>query len=215
VWLVREPPQKTATDKKSQSPTSGSARFIKERRFWLIALPVLGISVTVFGVSGSFVPILGDRSLSAATVAMVLSASGLSSWVGRIAVGYAMDRLFAPYIAAFTFVLALAGVALLGTGDSFSSALMGAVLIGFALGAEGDVVTFLASRYFSAAQYSQVLGALWVMWAWGGGIGMAIVGLTHRATHSYQIAFLVFSALLIASAWLICRLGPYTQQARV
>jgi predicted MFS family arabinose efflux permease len=186
---------------------------MRERRFWLIALPVLGISVTVFGVSGSFVPILGDRSLTPSTVAMVLSASGLSSWVGRILVGYAMDRLFAPYIAAFTFVLALAGVALLGTGDSFTSALVGAVLIGFALGAEGDVVTFLASRYFAPSQYSQVLGALWVMWAWGGGIGMAIIGLTHRATHSYQSAFLVFSVLLMASAWLICRLGPYTQRA--
>jgi MFS family permease len=129
-----------------------------------------------------------------------------------------MDRVFAPYVAALTFLLALAGIGLIAAGGPPVALLSGAALIGFALGAEGDLVTFLASRYFSLDIYSRVLGALWLMWAWGGGLGTWLVGVTYRATHSYNVSLALFALVLVISALVVCRLGPYVypgEQRRV
>jgi MFS family permease len=213
IFLVRDPPsirapEATAPDAvRSRAPAA--QHFLRERHFWLIAVPVLGISVATFGVMGSLVPLLSDLGIASTMIAAALSTSGLSSWLGRILVGYAMDRVFAPYVAALTFLLALGGIGLIAAGGPPATLLAGAALVGFALGAEGDLVTFLASRYFSLTIYSRVLGALWVMWAWGGGLGTWLVGVTYRATHSYDVSLALFSLVLVVSAVVVCRLGPY------
>jgi hypothetical protein len=95
-------------------------------------------------------------------------------------------------------------------GQSPPTAVLGAGLIGLALGAEADMVTFLASRYFSLQLLSKVLGALWVAWAWGGGLGTFLSGATFSATQSYSLAFGLYVLMMIASILVILRLGPYT-----
>jgi MFS family permease len=147
--------------------------------------------------------------VSNSTIAAVLSTAGFASWIGRVVVGYAMDKIFAPYVAAGSFVLALLGVALIAFADSPVPIMVGAALVGFTFGAEGDLVTFLTSRYFSMEHYSRVLGAVWVTWAWGGGIGTYLVGVTYAATQSYDIALTVFAGVLVAASIAVCTLGPY------
>ena len=120
-----------------------------------------------------------------------------------------MDKIFAPYVAASTFALALMGVALIAFADSTTAIMVGAALVGFTFGAEGDLVTFLTSRYFSMEHYSKVLGAVWVTWAWGGGLGTYLVGVTYSATQSYEIALTVFAGVLVAASIVVCTLGPY------
>lgn len=206
--LVRDPPA-SRTGGLDQAGLSSLLPYLAEKRFWFIAIPILGVSIATFGVMGSLVPMLSDRDVAAGTIAVVLSTSGLSSWVGRVLVGYTMDRVFAPYVAAFTFALALIGIALVSVGGSGIALVTGAALIGFTLGAEGDLVTYLVSRYFSMESYSRVLGAMWVTWAWGGGIGTSLVGVTYMLTHSYQSAMAVFALVLLICTIVVCRLGPY------
>jgi MFS family permease len=208
AFLVREPPIARSP---TPAATAASARFayLRNRNFWLIAVAILGVSIAMFGVMGSMVSLLTDRGVSGATVAGVLSAAGVSSWLGRIAVGFAMDKVFAPYVAAFSFALALAGVGLIAFTEAPAPLMLGAALIGFTFGAEGDLVTFLASRYFGMDIYSKVLGALWVTWAWGGGIGTYLVGVSFSATQSYEVALTIFGLVLIASSVAVLMLGPY------
>ncbi len=207
-FLVREPPV-TRTPVQPQPALTARHAYLRSRHFWLIALAILGVSIAMFGVMGSMVPMLTDRGVSGATVAAVLSIAGASSWLGRIAVGFAMDKIFAPYVATFSFALALAGVGLVAFTQAPPPLMLGAALIGFTFGAEGDLVTFLASRYFGMEIYSKVLGALWVMWAWGGGIGTYLVGVSFSATQSYGIALTVFGIVLIAASIAVLMLGPY------
>lgn len=210
-YLVRDPPkEREPASVEAQAATRWyQASYLRSRHFWVIATCILAISVAMFGVMGLMVPLLTDRGVSGATIAAVLSAAGFSSWLGRVIVGYAMDKVFAPYVAASCFVLALIGVALIGSADSPAPIMIGAVLVGFTFGAEGDLVTFLTSRYFSRVQYSKVLGAVWVTWAWGGGIGTYLVGVTYAATQSYGVALSVFGGVLIAASIAVCTLGPY------
>ena len=207
-FLVREPPPARNIRGADEGNPHG---YLWTRQFWLIALPVVGISIATFGVIGSLVAMLGDRHIDAGSIANVLSTAGLSSCCARLLVGFAMDRIFAPYIAAATFILAFVGLVLTaGTSAPWALA-SGAALIGFALGGEGDLVTFLASRYFNPGVYSKVLGAMWVVWAWGGGLGTWLMGVTYQVTRSYTIALSGFGVILLIAAILVCCLGPYTQ----
>jgi MFS family permease len=210
ILLVREP------RRESSALTSGTLKqpaarfsFIGDKDFWLIGVPMLGISVVTIGLLGSIVPLLSDRGMDSIAISMALSVAGACSWISRVAVGYAMDRAFAPYVAAVTFALALAGVALLALANDTFLAVLGAALIGIALGAEGDLITFLVSRYFSAEIYSKALGTMWIAWAWGGGIGSYVVGSSFESTGSYALALWTFSAVLVISAIVVCLLGPY------
>lgn len=211
LFLVRDPPSPRAPGQEATGPDAPwfQASYFRGKHFWRIATCILAISVAMFGVMGLMVPLLADRGVPTATTAAVLSAAGISSWFGRVIVGYTMDKVFAPYVAASTFALALMGVVLIAFADSTTAIVVGAALVGFTFGAEGDLVTFLTSRYFSMEQYSKVLGAVWVTWAWGGGLGTYLVGVTYSATQSYETALMVFAGVLVAASIVVCTLGPY------
>jgi MFS family permease len=188
---------------------------LRRRSFWMIAIPIAGISLATFGVLGTMVPLLKDRGMAAESIALIMSSVGLSTWVARPLAGYALDRFFAPFVSAVTFASAVAGLLLVVLTHSMAGTLIAGVLIGFALGSEGDLVTFLVSRYFGPEVYSRVLGAIWVTWAWGGGIGTFAAGTSFRLFTSYTPALLAFAALLSLCIIIVSRLGPYDYPAVV
>jgi MFS family permease len=162
---------------------------------------------------GSMVPLLKDRGVGATLIAGVMSGAGASSWLARPVVGYALDRFFAPFVTAATFLFAIFGLLLLMLTDSTGGIVAAAILVGFTLGSEGDLVTFLVSRYYGPAIYSRILSALWVTWAWGGGIGTFIAGASYRALGSYTPALGCFAVLLCLCTIIVCQLGPYEYPA--
>jgi len=208
LFLVREP------DRTRHCGADASQRGlwltqVTRSTFWLIAIPIAGVSIATFGVLGTMVPLLQDRQFGAGSIALIMSCAGVSSWVARPIVGYALDRFFAPVIAAATFASAVLGLLLLVATHSAAGVFAAAILVGFALGSEGDLVTFLVSRYYAPAVYSRVLGATWVVWAWGGGIGTFAAGASYKGLASYNPALLGFAVLLTLCAIIVCRLGPY------
>jgi MFS family permease len=214
VFLVREPARAPSPLASLPARQDGvQSVYVREKNFWLIAVPMLGVSIVTIGLLGSIVPLLSDRGMDAAAVSTALSVAGVCSWVSRVAVGYVMDRAFAPHVAAVTFAMALAGVALLATANEAFLAVVGAALVGIALGAEGDLITFLVSRYFGPRIYSKALGTMWIAWAWGGGIGTYIVGSTFASTGSYTLALWTFGIVLVISIIVVCLLGPYSYPA--
>jgi predicted MFS family arabinose efflux permease len=207
-FLVREPPDAVA-DARMDGPRGFS--FLSTRSFWLIAVPVAGLSISTFGVMGILVPFFSDRGLTVSTTAVALSVAGTASWIGRLVTGALLDRIFAPHLAAAAFVVAILGIVLLLGMNASVGVIAGAALVGVTLGAEGDLVAYLVSRYFSLQVYSRALGFAWVAWAWGGGIGSYVAGSFYRATHSYRPALILFCFTLALSALVVCFLGPYKE----
>jgi predicted MFS family arabinose efflux permease len=212
LFLVREPAGQLRSPG-SDSHAEGWLAQMGQPTFWLIAIPIAGISIATFGALGSMVPFLKDRGFSTSSIAAVMSAAGASSWTARPIAGYLLDRVFAPFIAAAMFILGVCGLLLLSFADSTGTIVAAAILIGFCLGSEGDLLAFLVSRYYGPAVYSRVLGAQWVVWAWGGGIGTFVAGVTFRAVASYTPALVGFAALLALCTIIVCRLGPYKYPA--
>ncbi|HKR89326.1 MAG TPA: MFS transporter [Phenylobacterium sp.] len=209
VFLVRTPAAASeATASRSTEPTPVGDLLVRNPKFWLIAFPILGVSVATFGGMASLVPYFKDRGIHPATIAAALSVAGFTSWACRVAVGYALDKVFAPIICAITFAAAAAGLLLLVYVPA--QAYVGAALVAMALGAEADLLSFLVSRYFRLIDYSRVLGVLWVVWAWGGGAGTWLANRCYDVQGSYGPAFLGFAGLLVTGAVAVFYLGPYS-----
>lgn len=208
---VRTPPgmTKRASGEADHSASHWSL-YLGKRAFWFIAITLLGVSIGTFGILGVLIATLTDRGVSPHQAATVLSGAGLSSWGGRIVVGWLLDRLWAPLVTSLVCLGAFIGVLIIAFGgQSLPLVLLGASLLGLALGSEGDILTYLCGRYFSLPAFSRVVGAMWVVWAWGGGVGTMAAAIAYRMTGSYAGAtpFLAFSLLLGAGGVLF--LGPY------
>lgn len=210
--LVRTPPRvaPAAEARAAASAASHWSLYLATKSFWLIAVTILGISVGTFGTLSILVPLLTDRGVAPGDAASILSSAGLSSFFARIAIGWVLDRVWGPLVTSLVCVSACVGVLIIAFGgSSILLVAVGASLMGMTLGAEADLLTYLCSRYFSLEVFSRVIGAMWVMWAWGGGVGIALGGIAYKFTGAYDSAMLFLAGPLVIAAILVLLLGPY------
>jgi len=113
---------------------------------------------------------------------------------GRIAFGLALDRVRAHLVALFALSLPAVGLLILAGSVSVVWILAcGVLVIGLAQGAEGDLASYLISRYFELKNFSLILGFVKAGLDGGGAIGAVILSYTLHTTGSYG-PFLVLSA---------------------
>ncbi|MBJ7438990.1 MAG: MFS transporter [Sphingopyxis sp.] len=129
------------------------------------------------GVSGfvlHLIPLLSDAGMSATDAAGIQANLGLAVIVGRLAVGAAVDHFFAPRVAALSLSLTIAGIAALAIfGPSVAPA--AAFAIGFALGAEVDLIGYLTVRYFGLGDYGRRYGVLYGAFVLGTGFSPLLI----------------------------------------
>ncbi|WP_313805601.1 MFS transporter [Sphingobium sp.] len=208
VFCFRTPPLKDMA--RPDAPVFGLKEILTSKgTFWLIALSILGISIALVGLITNFVPILTDRGMSPAKAASMVGLLGAASWVSRLAVGLLLDRVHAKYVAAVIFLLAAAGIIATAVSGNSAGIYLAAIFLGLGIGAEADLITFTMSRYFPPHALSRALGAVWIFWAWGNGLGVFMASLSYDLTGSYNLAFLIFTTLAVSSCAVILRLGAY------
>jgi MFS family permease len=176
------------------------------RRFWLIACALLLVSTVTQGLVVHTVPLLTDKGYSPEAAAALMIAVGLSTMAGRLMSGYLVDRIFAPFVAAFFFLLPCLGIYLL---DSTVAPVAGIISLGLASGTEIDMTGFLTSRYFGMKRFGQLYGYLFAFFVVGSAIGPAMMGLAFERLHSYEPALWTFGAFMIVASAAILGLGPY------
>jgi MFS family permease len=218
LLFIREPAKaKTVADEHAQSLASENRprdlevrEVLGGRRFWLIASALLLVSTVTQGMVVHTVPLLTDKGYSPEAAATLMIAVGLSTMVGRLLSGYLVDRIFAPFVAAFFFLLPCVGIYLL---DSTISPVAGIITIGLASGTEIDMIGFLTSRYFGMKRFGQLYGYLFASFVVGSAIGPSIMGLAFVRLHSYEPALWAFGALMVVASAAILSLGPYRYPA--
>lgn len=203
--FVRTPPGAVAR----AGAYSISLPFLRSSAFWKIAAPMLAIAAAGF-VLATLIPLLTDGGLSRQDAAQVLSVAAFTSLLSRLGVGWLLDRIWGPLMTAIVCIAGCLGLIILAIcGQNLPLAYLGAALIALGLGAEADLLTYLSGRYFTAAEFSRVVGTLWVVWAWGGSIGTAAAGVAFKTTGSYQPALWGLAVLMVVAALCVLRLGPY------
>ena len=180
-------------------------------QFWLMAGVFLLAGAAINGANAHIAPLLTDRGLTPAAATGIFGVMGLSTLIGRPIVGLLLDRIFAPYVAAAFFIAPLAGIPLLTSGSGLSPAI-GAALLGFALGAEIDLVAFLTTRYLGQRAFGEIYGYLFTAFIVGSSVGQLAADLSFDRLGSYTPALAGFAVALVAAIVLVNCLGPYVYQ---
>jgi predicted MFS family arabinose efflux permease len=123
---------------------------------------------------------------------------GLASVVGRLSVGFLLDRL-APGLVATGVMTASAAGALALWQFGAPAAPISAALLGLAAGAEVDLIAFLTARYFGQRAYGAIYGWQYSVFAMGYGLSPFIVGRLRDVRGDYGLAILLcVGAMMLA-----------------
>ncbi len=169
--------------------------------FWIITAILFVSSISMNGAITHLSALLTDRGLTAGKAALCASVLGGSSLLGRIVVGWLLDRFFGPRVALVINLITALGIFLLARANSFPAGCLAAALIGVGAGGEAAITPYLLTRYFGLRAFSTLYGLTWTFYAAAGAIGPVILGRAFDATGSYSsLLILLATALVIAAA---------------
>jgi MFS family permease len=179
-------------------------------RFWLIWVSVLFVAFAYGGVFVHLAQMLMGHGFTLTAAAGVVSTQGLAILVGRIGTGYLLDRFWAPLVTLpLLSAPAIACWLLAGDGLTTGLAVMSAVILGLATGAETDLIAFLAGRYFGMAHYGKIYGMLYLPFGLASAVSPAVYGWVRDTTGNYDAMLYVAIGLFIAGAVMLLGLGRY------
>jgi len=183
---------------------------MRTARFWILGAVLFVTVVVIAGVLSNFARIMIEKGFERATIAQIAAIMGLTVVVGRLLVGALVDRFWAPGVAALFFVLpTLALLMLVHTDVTFATGIVIGIMIGLAAGAELDLLAYLTSKYFGAAHYPAIFGAIIAFFTVGAGIAPPLFGAFAQAFQGYATILTISVGLLLLSIALFLALGKY------
>ena len=178
--------------------------------FWIILIAIALGAGCMTGIFAHIVPMLEDRGLPRAQAATVLATFSMVTAAWQIGVGYLLDRVPKPWIAAPFYAVALGGLVLLQSTASFPLLLVAGLLLGFGLGTEYGVLPYFISRYFGVRHYGSITGTAYAVVVLTQGVTPFLMGLVFDQTGNYDLAITAIALGLVLGILLILRLRPFT-----
>lgn len=179
-------------------------------RFWLIWISILCVAFAYGGVFVHLAQMLIGHGFTVSAAAAIVSTQGLAILVGRVGTGYLLDRFWAPLVTLpLLSAPAIACWLLAGDGLTAALAVVSAVILGVATGAETDLIAFLAGRYFGMAHYGKIYGMLYLPFGLASAVSPAVYGWVRDATGTYDAMLYVAIGLFITGAVMLLGLGRY------
>lgn len=182
---------------------------VRTYKFWVLCLSIFAIYLAVSGISPNLIAALTDKGMSAASAATIQGAMGFAIILGRIVVGYLVDRFWAPGVAVISLSLPAIGCLILMGPPDYAWTFAAVLLIGFAAGAELDLMAFFAARYFGLQHYSKIYAILYATLAVAGGTAPMLFARVYDVTASYDISFMIAAGLFVFGAVILLMLGRY------
>ena len=127
---------------------------LRQPLFWAILACFAAPGLFGGGYLLHLISILHEKGFSASDAAKVQALLGVAIIGGRLVSGAAMDRVFAPYVAAVAFGLAAIGCALLFSTHP-AVLYIAALAVGLPIGAELDILAYVMSRYFGLPSFGR------------------------------------------------------------
>jgi predicted MFS family arabinose efflux permease len=179
-------------------------------QLWII---MIALSIACFSITGIILNLETLLHVSGAShdkVVQLASFIGISSVVGRLVGGWLLDQIWAPAAGCIVLCLAALGCWVLSLeGAAYLPDLLGIALVGFALGVELDLLSYLTARYFGMKRYAAIFGILFAVYFAAGGLGPFVFGWMFDRSGSYELILRVAGGMLAASAVSLLALGRY------
>ena len=180
------------------------------RTYWTIMAAIFCLSLGLGGLMIHFVPILLDVGFATNAAVKIAGVVGIAVVLGRLLVGFAVDRIFAPRVAIAILLACISGVLALALLGSVV-AVPAAFVIGFSVGAEVDLIGYLVARYFGMHAYGQIYGRQYSTFLIATGLSPVILGAVRDATGTYTASLFTAAAFMVISAALFAKLPKFEQ----
>jgi predicted MFS family arabinose efflux permease len=171
----------------------------------LFIMSVLGVAITVHKV-----PILTETGLSRESAAQIAASAGIAGIIGKLLVGWMMDRWQSGLIGGVC--LALPAVACLLLLDSIRTPtliVVAMIIFGFSAGAYLQVCTYLTTRHGGLRHFGKIFGLMAGLMALAAGVGPIVAGMVYDYFGSYTGLLIAGIPMGVLSGWLVGGLGPY------
>jgi len=178
--------------------------------FWIIVVVLFVSSISMNGAITHLSALLTDRGITPRDAALCASVLGGMSLLGRIGVGWLLDRFFGARVALLINLTTAAGIFLLARSNNFSAGCVAAALIGIGAGGEAAITPYLLTRYFGLRAFSTLYGLTWTFYAAAGAIGPVLLGRAFDSTGSYASSLIILAIALAIAAALMLALPRYT-----
>lgn len=216
AWM-KEPASAPIRDRNQPAPSTAPVtgfslrEGVRNPRFWLLNIALSMIVACVVTLVTNGVPLLRDKGLEAVDAARIFGSFGVSLILGRVVVGYLVDRLWAPGVAAVALSLPALGCLLLGTSGANDTAWLvaGVMLVGIGAGAEFDLAAFLVSRYFGMRDYGRLFGIHLGLITLASTLAPWLFGQLYRSTGTYQATLMVCGPMFLVGGLVLLALGRY------
>lgn len=196
--------QGPAVRRAAGGPRPSLGRAMLSRTFLCILLAGALFTALSLGLVLSLVPILTGNGFTLATAAWLASVVGITTLIGRVLTGLALDRLPTRAVGILSFLLPIPAVLLLRAGaGSLPLSLAGVALLGFTTGAESDVLAYLASRRIDRAIFASAYAIIIACYTACAATGPLIASILYDRSGSYGPFLLLCVPMAIGSAVLI------------
>jgi MFS family permease len=214
-WGLKEPPHSRADLMRAGSQqtaahdidgaTSGQA--VRTPVFWISSFSVVTLSVFLPQLIIHFGPSMMERGLSRPAAAANTALLGVAMLLGRLSVGWVIDRVFAPLVACVMFLAAAAGCALFGwLGAPLAAPMI--IAMGLVMGAEVDMMSFLTAKYFGLRHFGRIFGVVTSIYT-GSALFSPLVATPLRAFGGYPALYFAAAASFTIGGVAFLFLGPY------
>ncbi|HET6170789.1 MAG TPA: MFS transporter [Terracidiphilus sp.] len=199
------------TNQKTTWPGSGLSwpEVLRERAFWVMVSAFVLASASLHAGILHLPMLLMDRGFTAHRAAVGSSVVGFAVMTARLVCGWLMDRMFAPHVGMLFYALAAVGLGLFWAAPAGSAMYLAAFLVGLGMGAEVDLIAYLASRYFGLRSFATVYGYAFGAFMVAGALGPLMMGAVFDRFHSYSAALGAAAASSLGAVGLLALLGPY------
>lgn len=194
--LLRNPPHTENSGASQAAVGMTVSEAARTGLFWKIALVFTLLSAVLSGAAVHFPVILRQHGADAQSAAAIMSVIGISMLVGRVLLGFLLDRFFAPHLTiGITIISILAFVLLLGTGGG--GLILAAALLGFGLGSEYAEVAYVVSRAFGYRAFGAIYGLVTLATGIGLAAGPALLGVSLVSGVSGSLIYGTSAILLV------------------
>ena len=195
--------ERSGIDRRSTPVTHAGVSWqqgLTQSPFWIVTAILFVSSISMNGAITHLSPLLTDHGLTATKAALCASILGGTSLLGRVVVGWLLDRFFGPHVAFAINAITALGMFLLARADGFMAGSFAAALVGIGAGGEAAITPYLLTKYFGLRAFSTLYGFTWTFYAAAGAIGPIILGRAFDVTGSYTSLLTLLSAALAVIA---------------
>lgn len=196
LLLIRDRPKAFSAQEPHDGPTGAAWRSLT---FLRLALIYFLTGMAINGTMVHVMPFLTDRGTSPADAAAMASVVGIGVLLARLGAGLLLDYVDTGRLGAACFIVGAAGMALLVAGPP-ETLIVGMVLIGVSLGAEGDVLAYVTRRLFGGQGYGANISLMTSSFLTGVLIGPPLNGLVYDLTGAYTLSLSAFTAIMLFAA---------------